>query len=551
MPGTLAIDLGSTTTVVAWQDGTASPPRLLALAPYALDDPAVVPSLIWLTGPESAAGALVGRQVLDAGLADGEGPGLLRDFKRRIGASSEPSSAGRSPGAPARAGGSQAADSEGSEGPGGSEAAAQQPWLTPEAAGALLLHRIWRALPPGVEPDRLVLTAPIEAYRSYRQWLREVCGSFAVPELALVDEPTAAAIGAGLPPGSRVLVVDFGGGTLDLSLVQLEGGEGRASPIAQLLRFAGRDLEASGQALRCARVLGKAGLRLGGRDIDRWIAAELVPDDGPDGELLRTAEALKCQLSDVEEAVRLWSPAGLPARELRLSRRRFEALLEERGLLTQLDTLLEAVWAGARREGLARGAAIDAVLPVGGSSRIRLIRRWLQERCPGVPLRGERPVEAVALGALALTPGVKLRDVLGRGVSLRYWDRRSGTHRWQPLFVAGQGWPTTDPLEIVLACSHEGQGAIELVLGEPLGEARSEVVFRDGVPQLRRRPAGEAAVAPWRQAPAPLPLQPPGQAGQDRLRLCFSIDAEARLWLDGEDLVSESPLESRCLGPVC
>ena len=85
MPGTLAIDLGSTTTVVAWQDGTASPPRLLALAPYALDDPAVVPSLIWLTGPEGAAGALLGRQVLDAGLADGEGPGLLRDFKRRIG----------------------------------------------------------------------------------------------------------------------------------------------------------------------------------------------------------------------------------------------------------------------------------------------------------------------------------------------------------------------------------------------------------------------------------------------------------------------------------
>jgi hypothetical protein len=334
-------------------------------------------------------------------------------------------------------------------------------------------------------------------------------------------------------------------------LVQLEGGEGRAAPIAQLLRFAGRELKASGQALRCARVLGKAGLRLGGRDIDRWIAAELVPDEGPDGELLRTAEALKCQLSHVEEAVRLWSPAGLPARELRFSRRRFEVLLEERGLITQLDTLLEAVWAGARREGLARGTAIDAVLPVGGSSRIPLIRRWLQERCPGVPLRGERPVEAVALGALALTPGVKLRDVLSRGVSLRCWDRRSGTHRWHPLFVAGQGWPTTVPLEIVLACSHEGQGAIELVLGEPLGEARSEVVFRDGVPQLRRRPAGEAAVAPWRQAPAPLPLQPPGQAGQDRLRLCFSIDAEARLWLDGEDLVSEAPLESRCLGPVC
>ena len=549
MPGTLAIDLGSSTTVVAWQDGTASPPRLLALAPYALDDPAVVPSLIWLAVPDGAAGALVGRQVLDAGLADRPGPGLLRDFKRHIGAPADPPSGGLSPGAPARTGGSQAADSEGSEGPEGSGAAAGQPWLTPEAAGALLLQRLWRALPPGVAPERLVLTAPIEAYRGYRQWLREVSGSFAVPELALVDEPTAAAIGAGLPPGSRVLVVDFGGGTLDLSLVQLEGGEGRAAPIAQLLRFAGRDLDSSGQALRCARVLGKAGLRLGGRDIDRWIAAELVPDTGPDGELLRTAEALKCRLSEAEEAVRFWSPAGLPARELRFSRRRFEKLLEERGLLAQLDTLLEAVWAGARQEGLAQ-TAIDAVLPVGGSSRIPLIRRWLQERCPGVPLRGERPIEAVALGALALTPGVKLRDVLGRGVSLRCWDRRSSTHRWHPLFVAGQGWPSTAPLELVLACSRDGQKAIDLVLGEPLGEARSEVVFRDGVPQLRRRPAGDAAVAPWRQGPDPLPLQPPGENGQDRLRLRFWIDDEARLRLEGEDLMSGVSLEPRCLGPV-
>jgi molecular chaperone DnaK (HSP70) len=541
MPGTLAIDLGSSTTVVAWQDGTASPPRLLALAPYALDDPAVVPSLIWLAVPTGEAGALLGRQVLDAGLADAVGPGLLRDFKRLIGASADAASGALPPGASGLADPSR---------PEAAATPARQSWLTPEAAGELLLRRLWQALPAGVEPDRLVLTAPIEAYRGYRQWLRQVSGSFAVPELALVDEPTAAAIGAGLPPGSRVLVVDFGGGTLDLSLVQLEGGEGRAAPIAQLLRFAGRDLEASGQALRCARVLGKAGLRLGGRDIDRWIAAELAPDVEPEGELLRAAEAIKCRLSEVEEAVRLWSPADRPARELRLSRRRFEALLEERGLVEQLDILLEAVWAGARREGLARGAAIDAVLPVGGSSRIPLIRRWLQERCPAVPLRGERPVEAVALGALALTPGVRLRDVLGRGVSLRCWDRRSGAHRWHPLFVAGQGWPSSAPLEIVLACSRDGQEAMELVLGEPLAEARSEVVFRDGLPQLLRRPAGDGAVAPWREPPAPLALQPPGQAGQDRLRLRFAIDAAALLRLEGEDLVSGEPLAPLCLGPV-
>jgi CheY-like chemotaxis protein len=95
--------------------------------------------------------------------------------------------------------------------------------LSPEQAGSLLLQRIWRQLPPGIEPERLVLTAPIDGYRGYRRWLASASEALAVAEVALVDEPTAAAIGAGLPPGSRVLVVDLGGGTVDLSLVALEG----------------------------------------------------------------------------------------------------------------------------------------------------------------------------------------------------------------------------------------------------------------------------------------------------------------------------------------
>ena len=530
MTGTLAIDLGSSTTVVAWHDGSSEPPSLLELPPYSLADPAVVPSLIWMAAADGEDRALLGRQVLEADLADQDGPGLCRDFKRRIGALA-PSSSSDS------AGGVDGAD--------GTDDA----WLSPEAAGALLLRRIWQALPPDRVPGRLVLTAPIEGYRRYRQWLRQVCGELPVPELALVDEPTAAAIGAGLPPGSRVLVVDIGGGTVDLSLVALEGGEGRAAPIAQLLRFAGRDLEGDRQALRCARVIGKAGLAVGGRDIDRWIAAELCPDQAPQGALLREAEAIKCLLSEQPRAVRLWAPAGEPARELRLERDRFEALLEERGLIAQLDALLETILAAARREGL-DPSRIDAVLPVGGGSRIPRLRRWIADRLGAIPLRGERPVEAVALGALALTPGVVVRDVLRRGVSLRCWDQRLGGHRWHPLLLSGQPWPSERPLELVLACSRDRQESLELVLGEPVAEERGEVVFRDGLPVLRRRPAGEPAVEPWSEQPPPLPLRPPGERGQDRLRLRFAIDAEGQLTLEGEDLLSGDPVPPRRLGPV-
>ncbi|MEI8251090.1 MAG: Hsp70 family protein [Synechococcus sp. ELA057] len=521
MGGTLALDLGSSSTVLAWQ-GAGEPPRLLPLPPFSSDSPCVVPSLLWLRQPGDPR-PLIGRQVIDAGLVESEGPGLCRDFKSRIGAHSgclTPEAGG---------------------------------WLSPEQAGTLLVQRLWQALPPEITPSRLVLTAPIETYRGYRSWLRQLSAMLPVPEVALVDEPTAAAIGAGLAPGSRVLVVDLGGGTIDLSLVQLEGGQGRAAPIAQLLRFAGRDLEPGRQVLRTARVIGKAGMAFGGRDIDRWIAAALAPDLAAQGALLQAAERLKCRLSglprDDEQILELVSETDGRPRELRLDRRGLEQLLESRGLMRQLDGLLEEVGAAARRQGMEL-ETIDAVLPVGGSSCMPCIQDWLRQRLPGVPLRAERPVEAVALGALALTPGVELRDVLARGVSLRCWDHRSGCHHWHPLFLAGQTWPSERPLELVLACREDGQADLELVLGEPLPDSRGEVVVVEGIPVLRQRPAGATGVEAWPPPALRLPLEPPGQAGEDRLRLRFSIDQEGQLLLEGEDLCSGAPISRRPLGPL-
>ncbi|MFN9646430.1 MAG: Hsp70 family protein [Cyanobacteriota bacterium] len=516
MAGTLAIDLGSTTTVVAWQEERGEP-RLLELPPYSDGDPSVVPSLLWLRHPGQTH-PLIGRQVRDAGLADSAEPGLCRDFKRSIGLDSSP--AGSS-------------------------------WLSPEAAGALLVRRLWDALPPGIEPTRLVLTAPVETCDGYRRWLREVCASLPVAEIALVDEPTAAAIGSGLPPGSRVLVVDFGGGTLDVTLVALQGGEGRAAPVAQLLRFAGRELTRSGQRWRTARVVGKAGVGLGGRDLDRWIAAALCPDQAPSAELLGAAEALKCALSEEEEALRIVSaPGGAEGgRALRLSRADLEALLEARGLRDVMHGLLEEMASAARREGFDL-SHLDAVLPVGGGSRLPWLRRLLRERLPAVALRDERPVVAVALGALALTPGVRIPDVLSQGVSLRVWDQRSRDHRWHPLFVAGQPWPTVQPLELRLAGGAPDQEELELVLGTPLATERPEVVFAEGVPVIRPRDPSGPPVRAWLVPPILLPLSPPGPPGVDRLCLRFPINDRAELEMEGRDLLTGRSLPGRVLGVV-
>ena len=520
MQGTVAIDLGSSTTVVAYQPPGGAP-QLLQLDPYSLSDGFVVPSLLWLADRASPR-PLLGRQVLEAGLADSDGPQLQRDFKRRIGLP-----------------------------PGGAPTDRDDRGLplSPEESGERLVAQLWQAIPAELQPDRLVLTAPIDGYAGYRRWLLQLGEQLPVHELALVDEPTAAAIGCGLAPGSTVLVVDLGGGTIDLSLVQLQGGEGRAAPIAQLLRLGGRSLETSRQAQRCARVLGKAGLALGGRDLDHWIAAHLAGGGPPCGSLLMQAEALKCQLSVQQQAMTVWTDQHGISRELQLDRDTLQQLLHSHGLWQQLDALLERVLAQGRAAGVGL-ERIDAVLPVGGTSRLSAIQAWLEQRLGPIPLHNARPVEAVALGALALTPGVQVRDVLNRGVSLRCWDRRSQAHRWHPLFVPGQSWPTEQPLEMVLACSRDGQDALELVLGESDPGQRAEVVYVDGLPVLRQRPAGEPDVTPW-TLPMTVPLAPAGRQGVDRLRLRFAIDGHSWLTVEIEDLDHPGdPLSRHRLGPV-
>jgi hypothetical protein len=159
-------------------------------------------------------------------------------------------------------------------------------------------------------------------------------------------------------------------------------------------------------------------------------------------------------------------------------------------------------------------------------------------------------VAAVAMGALALTPGVRIHDVLSQGVCLRFWDQRSRCHLWHPLFVAGQPWPTSQPLELLLASSEPDQKELELVLGEPLAEERPEVVFANGLPVIRPDGTGSARVRAWPRAPILLPLSPSGTAGVDRLRLRFAINASGELEMEGHDLLTGTPLPAMVLGPV-
>ncbi|WP_320666982.1 Hsp70 family protein [Prochlorococcus sp. MIT 1307] len=519
--GTLAIDLGNSTTVVAFQGEKDRNSQLIDLPPISRAK-GEIPSLVWACH-EKNQNVFVGQEVLDLELTEQEKTHICSDFKRWIGADNQP----------------QLGHSN----------------LLPEKAGELLIHQLWKRLPSQLAIKRLVLTAPVSTYRAYRKWLNEVCHSLPVDEIALVDEPTAAAMGAGLAAGSKLLVVDVGGCTIDLSLVSLEGGEGRAEPVAQLLRFAGEDLEGkSTQIMRCAKVLGKAGLRLGGRDFDRWIANHLFPDVPLTDSLLNAAEKLKCRLSQeglnrnefLEETVNY--PSKGHQLILRLNRSELEELLIERGLLKSLTRLLSQTLELGYTNDCSLKDLHGAVL-VGGGARIPLIRNWIQKNSQPAPFLTPPPIEAVAKGALSLTPGVTIRDVLRKGASLRCWDKKSERHIWHPLFVAGQPWPTTTGLQLILSASKKNQNEIDLVIGEPEEKGVHEVIYINGVPTIKDE-LTEPEMTSWSQTINSFSLTPPGEPGEDCLQLNFIIDTESNLQVEGKDLRTGKELKRKNLGLI-
>jgi len=518
--GTLAIDLGSSTTVVVFQKENGQPPELLDLPPISRSI-GEIPSLIWKSS-EKEESYLIGQQIIDLNLINEKENNLSQDFKRWIGSTEiEP-----------------IYDSK----------------ITPEKAGEILIHSIWEKVSQKVNIKRLVLTAPVDTYREYRTWLVNVCNSLEVKEIALVDEPTAAAMGAGLEPGSTLLVLDFGGSTIDMSIVALEGGEGQASPIAQLVRFDGNNLEGkSTQVLRTAKVLGKSGLRLGGKDIDRWIFHHLLPEENPTNSILRKAEELKCELSNtnIKETLVITKKVNNIQNEekfLKLSKKGLEELLIEKGLLKSIEKLFIQTINSAKRNSFEL-KDLDSVVLVGGGSRIPLIKNYLSDICNSIPFLTPPPIEAIALGALHLTPGVQIKDVLNKGVSLRCWNKKNEKHIWHPLFLAGQTWPTNKPLEIILAASINSQLSIDLIIGEPQEEGSNEIIYTNGLPTLTTIESKDK-IKKITNTIISIPVDPPGEIGQDCIKLIFNINDNCQLEVEGFDLRNNKKITKQNLGEI-
>lgn len=276
---------------------------------------------------------------------------------------------------------------------------------TPQEISAMILQKMKKTAEDylGQEVSEAVITVPAyfnDAQRQATKEAREIAG---LTVKRIINEPTAAALAYGLDKkgiDQKIVVFDFGGGTHDVSILELGDG------VFEVLSTDGDT-------------------HLGGDDVDdaiiNWLAEEFQKDEGLDlrkdpmalQRLKEAAEKAKIELSSTTSSEinlpYIMPVDGVPKHLVRtLTRAKFEQLIA-----SIVERTIEPCKSALKNAGLSVGD-IDEVILVGGSTRIPAIQEAVQKFFGKAPSKGVNPDEVVAIGA-AIQGGVltgEVKDVL-------------------------------------------------------------------------------------------------------------------------------------------
>jgi molecular chaperone DnaK (HSP70) len=398
----------------------------------------------------------------------------------------------------------------------------------------LFIREIYRQLKQqNIEVSELILTVPVGAFEKYLDWLRNLSIFVDIPKIKLVDESTAAALGYAIHNiNSLVLVIDFGGGTLDLSLVRTV-----------------KPTQESGGNFK-AEVLAKADAYVGGEDINIWIVEDYLQRLGSSREnidsitwqnLLEIAEKLKILLSDREEAKEIWlDESTFTSHELKLSRNSLEEILEKNQLLNQIRNALDEVIAIASNKGISK-LDIEQVLLVGGSCLIPAIQQLIVSYFGREKVKLDKPFEAVSHGALVVNRLTQIDDYLHHSYAIRLWDSHSRTYTYFNLFDSGTTYPCRRDEALTLQVATEGQTEISLDIGEVAQISQAEVSF-DRFGQMTSsqllKHSAYRSLKSNRHSICVAHLDPPGEIGIDRVSIEFEVDEKRILLATVKDLLT-------------
>ena len=274
---------------------------------------------------------------------------------------------------------------------------------TPQEVSAFILQKLKADAEAylGREVTQAVITCPAYFTDAQRKATQDAGRIAGLEVLRIINEPTAAALAYGVDKDEdqTILVYDLGGGTFDVSVLEIYQVDGQ--PQIEVKATSGDN-------------------RLGGDDFDHviveWITSEYLKSSGIDlkkdtqamSRLREAAEKAKIELSGTSMSQInlpfITMKDGQPEHlDLSLSRAKFEDLISD---------LVERTMSPTRRAmkdaGIGKGD-VDKVILVGGSTRVPAVQEAIESEVGKSPFKGINPDEAVALGA-ALQAGIIVGD---------------------------------------------------------------------------------------------------------------------------------------------
>ena len=277
---------------------------------------------------------------------------------------------------------------------------AQDKEYAPPQIGAMVLQKLKQTAEEylGEKVTEAVITVPAYFNDSQRQATKDAGAIAGLNVRRIINEPTAAALAYGLDKqkDEKIAVFDFGGGTFDISILELGDGVFEVKST-------------------------NGDTHLGGDDLDQtlvdYLIGEFNKSDGIDlgkdpmalQRLRETAEKAKCELStskqtDINLPFITADSSGPRHLNITLTRAKYETLIEK-----LINRTIQPCEKAIKDAGL-KASEIDEVILVGGSTRIPMVQKIVQDIFAKEPNKGVNPDEVVAIGA-AIQGGVMAGDV--------------------------------------------------------------------------------------------------------------------------------------------
>ena len=274
---------------------------------------------------------------------------------------------------------------------------------TPQEISAFILQKLKADAEAylGVEVKQAVITCPAYFTDAQRKATKDAGRIAGMDVLRIINEPTAAALAYGADKGDdqTILVYDLGGGTSDVSVLEIYNVDGQ--PQIEVKATAGNN-------------------KLGGDDFDdrviEWLVSEFKRETGIDlskdnqamSRLKEAAEKAKIELSGTQSSqinlpfitMKDGNPEHL---DMTLSRARFEDLIAK-----HIEDTMAPTRQAMKDAGMKKGD-VDKVILVGGSTRVPAVQTAIEKETGKAPYKGINPDEAVAMGA-ALQAGIIAGD---------------------------------------------------------------------------------------------------------------------------------------------